>query len=143
MEPAPYPITLERVFFTRSIIVAVPAHIPGNGVLLSPENKIDLIAIKDEPGRYQVTMHSTLNNNGDPSAPYIIDMECVGLFVADASLATEEATKGVMITAHSVLYGAIREAVAWITARQPFGQLILGLSVLQSAPSAAAPQPNE
>ncbi|MFZ3160606.1 MAG: hypothetical protein WBI05_11840 [Rhodoferax sp.] len=37
-------------------------------------------------------------------------------------------------TAHNVLYGAIREAVSWLTARQPYGAVMLGLSVLQPAP---------
>lgn len=38
------------------------------------------------------------------------------------------------ITAHSVLYGAIREAVSWITGRHPYGQISLGLSILSSPP---------
>ena len=105
--------------------------------MIGPENKIDLAAIEDNPGHYQVTMRSTFNSSGDPSAPYTIDMQCVGLFIADSSLSPEEAPRAVTITAHNVLYGAIREAIAWITGRQPFGTLVLGLSVLQS------PQPNK
>jgi hypothetical protein len=58
-------------------------------------------------------------------------MECVGMFIVDETLPPEEAVRGVTITAHSVLYGAIREAVSWITGRQPYGQLMLGLSVLR------------
>jgi len=76
-------------------------------------------------------MHTLLNQDGDPAAPYIIDMECIGMFIVDESLAAEEAARGVTITAHSVLYGAIREAVSWITGRQPYGQLMLGLSILR------------
>ena len=60
-------------------------------------------------------------------------MECLGIFLADPKLTKEEAMRGVTITAHGVLYGAIREAVAWITGRQPFGPLILGLSVLKTS----------
>ena len=138
METVSHPVTLERYFFTRSVVVTVDSHKRGEGVLLiGPENKIDLAAIEDNPGHYQVTMRSTFNNNGDPSAPYTIDMQCVGFFIADSSLSPEDAPRVVRITAHNVLYGAIREAVAWITGRQPFGTLVLGLSVLQS------PQPNK
>ncbi len=136
MDAISHPVTLERYFFTRSVVVTVDSHKPGEGVLsIGPENKIDLAAIEDNPGHYQVTMRSTFNSNGDPSAPYTIDMQCVGLFIADSSLSPIDAPRAVTITAHNVLYGAIREAVAWITGRQPFGTLVLGLSVLQ-------PQPN-
>ncbi len=132
MKQPAHPIALDRVFFTRSVVIAIPEHTPDEGALTPPpENKIDVAAVEDEPGRYIATMHTLLNQGGDPAAPYIIDMECVGMFIADKSLPPEEAVRGVTITAHSVLYGAIREAVSWITGRQPYGQLMLGLSVLR------------
>ena len=144
METISHPVTLERYFFTRSVVVTVDSHRPGEGVLsIGPENKIDLAAPEDNPGHYQVTMRSTFNSNGDPSAPYTIDMQCVGLFVADSSLSPEDAPRAVTITAHNVLYGAIREAIAWITGRQPFGTLVLGLSVLQLPSDSTFTQLNE
>lgn len=128
-----HPIQLERVVFTRSVVIAVPEHQPGDPAhpTLGPENSVNVIPIEGQEGKYQVSMGAKLNINGDPAYPYIIDMECVGVFSLDTQLSPEEAIRGVTITAHSVLYGAIREAVAWITGRQPFGQLMLGLSVLR------------
>lgn len=139
MEQLNHPIALERVFFTRSIVVAIPDHKPEDSARsIAPENKIDVAAVDEEkegdPRRYIATMQSILNSGGDKDIPYLIDMECVGMFIVDKSLSPEEAARGVMITAHSVLYGAIREAVAWITGRQPYGQLMLGLSILQPTP---------
>lgn len=132
MEKPIHPIVLDRVFFTRSIVIAIPEHKSDDRTLsIAPENKIDVAAIEEEPGSYIATMHTLLNQGGDPGAPYIIDMECVGMFIVDKALSQEEAIRGVTITAHSVLYGAIREAVAWISGRQPYGQLMLGLSVLR------------
>jgi len=132
MDPQSHPITLDKVFFTRSIVVAIPEHKPGDGTLsIAPENKIDVTPIANEPGRYLAKMRTLMNPGGDTSAPYIIDMECLGMFSADQTLSPEEAARGVTVTAHSVLYGAIREAIAWITGRQPHGQLMLGLSILQ------------
>ncbi len=138
MEHPIHPIVLDRVFFTRSIVVAIPDHKPDDGTLsIAPENKIDVAAVEEEeePRRYIATMQSVLNSGGDKNTPYMIDMECVGMFIVDKSLSPEEAAHGVMITAHSVLYGAIREAVAWITGRQPYGQLMLGLSILRPKPT--------
>jgi preprotein translocase subunit SecB len=97
----------------------------------APENALNMIPVEGQEGRYQVNMTSKFNIKGETAYPYIIDMECIGVFSADTKLSKEEAMRGVMITAHGVLYGAIREAVAWITGRQPFGQIMLGLSVLR------------
>ncbi|MBI2286701.1 MAG: protein-export chaperone SecB [Nitrosomonadales bacterium] len=134
-----HPIQLERVMFTRSIVIAIPDHQPGNLAqkIPGPANAINLVPIDGQEGKYQVSMSSKFNIDGDIAYPYITDMECIGVFSVDAKLSKEEAIRGVMITAHSVLYGAIREAVAWITGRQPFGQLMLGLSVLPASQSEA------
>lgn len=141
-----HPISLIRVVFTRSIVVSIPTHQPVDATNLKPEdiepiagpvNKIDVVQVKESAGVYQASMRTLLNQSGDPIDPYIVDMECVGFFKVDGSLDEAEAVRGVTITAHSVLYGAIREAVSWITGRQAFGPLVLGLSVLQSTPSEA------
>lgn len=130
-----HPIQLERVVFTRSVVIAIPEHKPSDPAQINPgpENSIKVFPIDGQEGQYQVSMGTKLNINGDPLYPYIIDMECIGIFSVDTKLSQEEATSGVMITGHSVLYGAIREAVAWLTGRQPFGSLMLGLSVLRPA----------
>ena len=132
MDPKPHPVVLENVYFTRSIVVAIPEYKPDESVLAdSPANSIDIAAIDADAGRYVATMRMVMNQEGGPSAPYLIDMESIGTFVVDKALPPEEAQRAVMITAHSVLYGAIREAVAWITGRQPHGQVMLGLSILK------------
>lgn len=131
--PSEHPIRLDKVFFTRSVVISIPEHKPNGGIIAQgPENKIDLSKVEGDQRLFQATMRTTQNTIGDASMPYVIDMECVGLFFVDDSLSEEDALRGTMITAHSVLYGAIREAVAWITGRQPFGQLMLGLSILQA-----------
>jgi preprotein translocase subunit SecB len=128
-----HPIRLEQVLFTRSVVIAVHDYQSGDAAQVNPapESSIDLTPVEGQEGRYQVSMSSKFNIKGESAYPYIIDMECIGVFFADTTLTKEEAVRGITITAHSVLYGAIREAVAWITGRQPFGQLMLGLSILR------------
>lgn len=136
---APHPITLHKLFFTRSIVTAVPDHEPNLGsVLEGADNHLNCNPIKDRPGFYNAGMHSILNTAADKIHPYVIDMQVIGEFHADDTLDEPAALRAVYITAHGVLYGAIREAVSWITARQPYGPLLLGLSVLQSAAPIAA-----
>lgn len=130
----PHPITLHQVFFVRSVVVANPAHTPSEaGAMLAPVNALDVKKVPEQDRLYQAHMRCTINADEDPSQPYMIDMECVGNFEVDDTLMPEEAERGVLITANSVLYGAIREAVSWLTGRQPFGALTLGLSVLTNA----------
>jgi len=78
-------------------------------------------------------MTSIFNAEKDKAAPYHFDLQCMGIFHADGTLTEEEAMRGVTITAHNVLYGSIRECVAWLTGRQVYGSLILGLSVLRTS----------
>lgn len=146
-----HPISLVRVIFTRSVIVSIPEHKPVEEkaaqlgdvkTIAGPANKIDVVQVTDMPSLYQATMRTLLNQDGDPTAPYIVDMECVGFFKVDGSLETVEAIRAVTITAHSVLYGAIREAVTWITGRHAFGPLVLGLSILQPPPPKASASKN-
>lgn len=136
----PHPITLEQVLFVRSVVVAIPNHQPSESpAIASPVNQIDVTPIAEEPGHYSASMRTIINQESDVASPYFIDMECMAILIADDSLTPEEALRGITITAHSVLYGAIREAVAWLTARQPYGTLALGLSVLRPVAKDAAP----
>ena len=129
-----HPITLQAVLFVRSTVIAIQSHIPGEMRLsASPENNIVVNTVEGQTGVYKASMRTIINAAMDASSPYFIDMECVAALVADDALSDEDALRGVTITAHSVLYGAIREAVTWLTSRQPFGPLMLGLSVLKPA----------
>jgi len=130
-----HPIVFEHLFFVRSIVIAVPSHVPGADLLpIGPENTIHVSKIEGDDRRYEGKMRTVMNLGADPQYPYSIDMECFAHFVVDDTLTDEEANRGVHITAHNVLYGAIREAVSWITGRQPYGPLQLGLSVLRTTP---------
>jgi hypothetical protein len=129
-----FPIELEQVLFIRSSVESIPEHEPGgpDAAPVAPDNHIEVNEIPDEPRRFAATMRTHINLERDKKYPYRIEMEAIATLRADDTLKPEEAIRGALITAHSVLYGAIRESVAWITARQPYGPLLLGLSVLQS-----------
>jgi hypothetical protein len=104
---------------------------------IHPVNKITVSKVPGEVGGWVATLSSIFNVDKEKAAPYHFDMQCMGIFHADDSLTEAEALRGVTITANNVLYGAIRESVAWLTGRQPYGPLILGLSVLGSNKSAS------
>jgi len=134
-EAMPHPITLEQVFFTRSSVIAVPGHTPDEKIVFeAPVNNLNVSKVDGRPGHFSASMRTIVNQAMEKTSPYAIDMECFAVFSADSTLSEEEALRGVLITANSVLYGAIREAVSWITGRQPYGPFLFGLSVLKTSP---------
>lgn len=137
-----HPIDLDAVVFTKCHVEALSKHVPPQGGTMAPpvQNEINVHQLDGEPRRWTAVMRSKMNEERDSTWPYVIDMECSALLTVDESLDETSARRGVTITAHSVLYGAIRETVAWLTARQPFGPMLLGLSVLKlpQAPSGNA-----
>ena len=133
---APHPIQLEQLFFVKSLVEAIPDHAPIEGQpTATPHNEISLAKVPDQTGVFNFTMKTVVNPSLDKASPYFIEMECIALLRVDDTLTEDEAKRGLIITGHSVAFGAIREAVAWLTGRQPYGQLMLGLSVLQGKPA--------
>jgi len=134
----PFPFQLEQVLFTKMLVEAVPGHVMKEGLnSLSPSSHIEIEPIEGETSKYVVSMRTSFNKEGSVDAPYIVEMHCMSVFAVDAnSLSKEETMRGLTITGHNVLYAATREAIGWLSGRQPYGPLILGLSVLK--PTAAA-----
>lgn len=128
------PFQLERVLFVRCIVVAIAEFNEATAAadLLQPTNEINVQRDTDKPLHFLCSMRTTINPEKSAQHPYFIDMECVcGLEQMDQGMSDATAHRGATITAHSVLYGAIRETIAWLTARQPWGTFPLGLSMLQ------------
>lgn len=129
-----HPINLIQVYFTKVSVEALPNFqltTPHHRLTYLPENNLRIEKIKDSPKQFMAIMTTKINKDKDQADPYSIDIECVGIFASDESISGEEEVKGIYITAHSVLYGAIRESISWITGRQPHGPLPIGLSILQ------------
>lgn len=135
-----YPIALKEVLFTKVVVQAIPGHEPPeDGIVLSPENSITVNQEPDKPHHFLASMTTIINKEKLTSSPYFIEIECIASLETNGTLSAEEELRGVYINAHSVCYGAIRETVAWLTARQPYGPLALGLSVLRTRKDSSEP----
>ena len=137
-----FPVELKQVYFTRSIVVALPEYVLINPVTINfpPQNNINLQYIEGSDNDYVFVMQTLMNADKNPLDPYMIDMECVAQLHINNDLSREEAMKAATITGHSVVYGAIREAISWITGRHPFGPVSLGLSILPHKKDEASEQ---
>jgi preprotein translocase subunit SecB len=132
------PIELKQVIFTNVNVLAIPEHVPSNELKKSEaslNNSINIELLNEELQEYAVSMTSQFNLIKDPSAPYSIDISCIGIFgVTDSKATKDEVMKAMAIIGHSIVYGAIRETVAWITSRSIFGPFTFGISVLKPKP---------
>lgn len=127
------PLQIQHILFTKSHIYAIPGHSVPENVTRSdrgPTNTLNIEKIGDD--EYSVTMNSSFNLEQDISEPYLIDVMCIGIFkVIDKNVTPDQINKALNITGHSVVYGAIRENVMFITSRCVYGAFMLGLSILQ------------
>ena len=129
---AHHPISLVNLQFVRTHVESIPGY-QADGLMDPGEVKNNITFTPPDEGSDMWFAHMTtvVNQDANPSHPYRIEIDAIAHLKADMEeLSVEDAAKGVAITAHSVLYGAIRETVMWITGRHPFGSLMLGLSVL-------------
>lgn len=143
----PHPVNFVDLFFTELSMKAVPGlNPPEHENLAAPNNRITVSRLP-EPGFYEAVMRTNIDPDESAKGPYRVAVECHVVLQADDTLDDATALRAVTITAHNVLYGAIREAVAWITGRGPYPALKLGISVLRpvdqapTAGSSAAPDP--
>lgn len=134
-----FPIELKQVIFTKINIFSIPEHVPKAELRKTEtplNNSLNIEVINQELKEYAVSMTSEFNLSMDPTEPYAIDISCMGIFSAiDPNISEEELMKVLTVTGHSVVYGAIRETVSWITSRSIYGAFTFGISVLK-------PQPN-
>ncbi len=134
-----FPIRLEQVFFTRQAVEAIPSYVPKGGptiIDMVPKTTIKVHPVPNREKVYAVAMRVVFNDAKESTAPYFIDMECHAIFIGNAAFPDDEIKKAATITGHSVVYGAIREAVYWMTGRQPYGPMPFGLSILKPAEDA-------
>jgi len=128
-----FPLSLQSVSFTKLIFETILDFDDSlyTDIQLAPINNI---VVDKDPRQENVMimqMSTVINSERKNNEPYYIEAVVLAYFNYDPELSFEEARRGVTITGHSVCYGAIREAVGWISGRLPYGPIGLGLSILQ------------
>ncbi len=138
----PFPFELLGVVFTNSVVKAIKGYSPdAANAQLTPKNEVNVQADQEGKRQFWCGARTVYNAEQSKDGAYYIEIECLARFrVIDDEMSDEEAKRGITITGHNVTFGAIREAVSWITSRHVHGPLLLGLSVLRTtkAPEAKA-----
>ena len=131
MSEKPFPLELLGVLFSRTIVQAIHGYDPAApNEQLTPVNQVKAQKDANEEDIYWCLMHTVFNKERSVAGPYLVDVECLVKFRLVSPLSEDRAKTGVLITGHNIAYGAIREAVSWITSRHVHGPLVLGISVL-------------
>lgn len=142
----PFPISIERYFFTRFSVISNPDHTPDESGLINAQVDSSLNINQQENGdAYIATQRVKLIADDNSSLPYSLDIECIGFFKVEPSLEEGKRLQMVAAVAHSVLFAAARDAVLTATARQVWGAFSIGLAVLQplNAPAEAGVSPRK
>lgn len=142
----PFPISIDRYFFTRFSVISNPDHTPDESGLINAQVESSLnINQQESGGIYIAEQRVKLIADGNSSLPYSLDIECIGFFKVEPSLEDGKRLQMVAAVAHSVLFASARDAVLAATARQPWGAFSIGLAILQplNSPPAAKATPRK
>ena len=95
-QPKEHPIDLEKVVFTNVAVRAIPGYDPEKqNPPVQPDNRINVSPIEGDPGAYAATMTTIINPKGEPTEPYGVVIECLGILRADMTqLSEKEARTG-------------------------------------------------
>lgn len=130
----PFPISIDRYFFTRFCVVSNPDHVPdGTGLVdARVDSSLEIKRPDDGENVYIAEQRVKMDAAGNPSLPYTLDIECIGFFNVDPAIVDDDQKSSLILAiAHSVLYSSIREAILTATSRQVWGPLSIGISTLQ------------
>ena len=123
----PSPLQLESYMFTRIHLDACddPKCLEAENVGQFHVNS-QCQEHNDDPSRWMVTLHLSIGQADGKECPsYSLDMEAVGFFHVTDDFPAEKRTPMVKANAPAVLFGAMREMVANITARGPYPRMDL------------------
>lgn len=143
----PFPISIDRYFFTRFCVISNPDHTASKSGLINAQVESSLNVSQPTEGGdiYIAEQRVKLTAEGSPTLPYSLDIECIGFFKVAPSLEEGKRLQMVAAVAHSVLFAATRDAVLTASARQPWGPFSIGLAILQplNPPPAAEAVPRK
>jgi preprotein translocase subunit SecB len=136
------PLLLEQYCVTAVKLDANVTAKPKDSVDWHIQSKVELATHKDDPRRWKVDLTVTFCGTDEANSPYKGSVSFTGLFAVDKSYPDGKVRFLVETNAPSVLFGAVRETVANLTARGPWPMVTLPTqSFYKAQTKAAAPEP--
>jgi preprotein translocase subunit SecB len=124
------PLQLDRYFLTSFRLDAAPwpdamAQLEGNAVTWQVKTMTAAANHVANPARWKLELKVDVSAHGEGLSPYKANVSFTGFFTVAGDYPQEKAQQLVQTTGGSILYGAIREMLANVTARGPWPMLTL------------------
>lgn len=133
-------LQLERYFFPHQEVIANPEHNPAG---VHDGSKVTSLMgtapIVGRPNAYVVEVTLSLDEGASVNPPYFFTLHAFSIWTTADGTDPEATPAVVATTGVSILIGAIREHLATLTARGPWGPFIFGPIQLQFVPTDPAP----
>ena len=120
-----FPLRLENYFFTHQEVIANPEFIPDP---VNHPSHIDFMVdsgitrLADHDHRYGITAYIELNKEKSNNPPYFFSITAFGIVSIKDNTQDQQVIKGIIETSGAkLIFGAIRERLADMTARGPWG----------------------
>ncbi len=129
----PSSLQLDELFFPLQDVRANPLHDQQGdrtGTVINFAQQVQ--KIEGQPGRYAVSLAVNSDNENSKNPPYTFSIEAYAVITlrdAIVDAATEPAV--VLAAGMPVLVGALRERVAELTSRAPWGRFLINLVPVQ------------
>lgn len=140
------PVQLKHHFFPRIQLQAIPGGKRENQPMINREVAYE--PLPNKPKDWQIELKVKLES-AEKINPFIyeLDVHVIGIFELVAELPPEQGQQLIVVNGLSILYGAVREMVVNLTARSPFGAVLLPTisftDIFNEVKPADAPAPPE
>jgi len=121
-------LRLEASFYDKVIVETVPQYQQGVPISLRGDIGVELVPSTESSSPWAVILSVAINAPEEgPTPPYTVDMRAIGHFrwEGDTEAGDEGFERIVGVNGASLLFSGMRELVAIITARGPWGQMLL------------------
>lgn len=133
-------LQLEQYFFPHQEVRANPSYDPsGNRSGTHTAAKFNISRVEDRPNVVIVECILSLDESTSENPIYFFKLHVFGLFVAPDETPQDVMAGSAATMAIPMLIGAARERLAELTARAPWGPLLLGTIPIQIATSSDSP----
>lgn len=116
-----FPLRLERYFYTDQQVTANPNFLDSSTPHIDFLVEASAVRITDQTGKYGVTAKISLNQEKSFNSPYFFSLSAFGIICIKEHSEIAAAEAQIEASGAQLLIGAIRERLAEMTSRGPWG----------------------
>lgn len=120
-----FPLQLERYFYTEQQVSANPNYLESSSPHLDFLIDASVVRLTDQPGKYGLTASATINQETSFNSPYSFLISAFGIVNVNKESDIAAAEAQIEVSGAQLLIGAIREHLAEMTSRGPWGAIYL------------------